>query len=639
VDRWSFLRFESSPSLALAESPARTSAEVGQRTAGVRAERGPHPARERFASELAQHSDGIGGVHLWHCLAQRGVWSFLAEQGDAGTSLQLLARRFGANLAYLNVVFRTFALSGWLRWQPHSPVERSRVTLTDSGRQLLALSSCNEASAMIVSFLPVAQQMARYLFGTSSSPQGTLPELSELRERNAAGWELPVQGNNPVAERWRLALEGNLIGPVVVALKDEFYPGLLGAWLQRSPRAWEKRWIAAWARRRQRSQLLDAFSGTPPVLDLAQVAGNARRVRTAFELLRDVGWVELEGTQVELTAKGRYAAPRAWAYGVPVSYLPMFGQLDELLFGEHGRVLQQVPGGTELHVDRRINVKASGASHGRYFAAADEVVLYAFNRPFPEQPRGFADMGSGDGTWLQHVWELISTRTERGRLMREFPERSEYQPLMVGIDYNRAARRATRERLTRAGVPHLVLFGDINDPEGLRTRLAERGVDSGELLHGSSFLIHNRPYQPPRDAERAARRPVPASPGAYVADGLPIEAQDLQQNLVELFSAWGQIIGPHGMLVIELHDPERVVVGKTLTNYILTHGLSAQLTVGIAPFLAAAREAGLAADEAHQRLFPPVPELATVSVNHFRHPSWEKLSSREAEAEPPHGDQ
>lgn len=639
MDRWSFLRFESSPSLALAASPGRTSAEVGQRTASVRAERGPHPARERFASELAQHTDGIGGVQLWHCLAQRGVWSFLAEQGDAGTSLLLLARRFGANLAYLNVVFRTFALSGWLRWQPYSPVERSRVTLTDSGRQLLALSSCNEASALIVSFLPVAQQMARHLFGSSSSQPGTLPELSELRERNAAGWELPVQGNNPVAERWRLALEGNLIGPVAVALKDEFHPGLLGAWLQRSPRAWEKRWLAAWARRRQRSQLLDAFSGTPPVLDLARVTGNAGRVRAAFELLRDVGWVELEGTQVELTAKGRYAAPRAWAYGVPVSYLPMFGQLDELLFGEHGRVLRQVPGGTEAHVDRRINVKASGASHGRYFAAADEVVLHAFNRPFPEQPRGFADMGSGDGTWLQHVWELISTHTERGRLMREFPERAEFQPLMVGIDYNRAARRATRERLTRAGVPHLVLFGDINDPEGLRTRLSERGVDSRQLLHGSSFLIHNRPYQPPRDRERAARRAAPA-PGAYVADGLPIEAQDLQQNLVEFFSAWSQIIGPHGMLVIELHDPERVVVGKTLTNYILTHGLSAQLTVGIAPFLAAAREAGLAPDEAHQRSFPPVPELATVSVNHFQHARSETRSTSEVAGEPPlHGAQ
>lgn len=613
MDRWSFLRFEPSPGLALADAPARPAPDVGRQSSAPRA----NPARDRFASELAQHTDGIGGVHVWHCLAQRGLWSFLAEQGDTGTSLQVLARRFGANLGYLNVAFRTFALSGWLSWQPHSPVERTRVILTDAGRELLALSSCNEASELIVRFLPVARQMASYLFGSGAGPQRPVPDLAELRERNAAGWQLSVPSSNPIAERWRLALEGNLIGPVAVALKDEYYPGLLGASLRRWPRAWEQRWIATWAQRQQRSQLLDAFNGSPPVLELGRVQGHQPRLRSAFELLRDVGWIELDGTRAELTAQGRYAAPRAWAYGVPVSYLPMFAQLDELLFGEHGRVLRQVPGAPEAHVDRRINVKASGSSHGRYFAAADEVVMAAFNRPYPEQPRGFADMGSGDGTWLQHIWQLILTRTERGRLMREFPERSEYRPLLVAIDYNRAARNATRERLTRAGVPHLVLLGDINDPEGLRSRLHRHGVDSRELLHGSSFLIHNRPYQPPRDAERAARRSEPA-PGAYVADGLPIEARDLQQNLVELFSAWSQIIGRHGMLAIELHDPERVTAGKTLTNYILTHGLSGQLTVGVASFLSAAREAGLRADPALQRLFPARPELATVSVNHFQ---------------------
>jgi hypothetical protein len=71
------------------------------------------------------------------------------------------------------------------------------------------------------------------------------------------------------------------------------------------------------------------------------------------------------------------------------------------------------------------------------------------------------------------------------------------------------------------------------------------------------------------------------------------------------------------MLAIELHDPERVVIGKTLTNYILTHGLSEQLTVGITPFLEAARAAGLEVDPARQRLFPAQREQATVSVNHF----------------------
>jgi hypothetical protein len=576
--------------------PARRDIESGTRHVIPTAER----AQDRFLSELAQHTDGIGGVHLLHCLARHGVWAFLLEQGSQGATLRSLSRRFGANLAYLNVAFRVFSAQGWMDWQPRRPVDQTHVTLTEAGQQLLDLLTSTDAAEQIVRFLPIATQLPHHLFGSASRPRGT-PDLAELVACNAAGWGL-THLEPSVTERFRLALEGNLVGPVAVALKDEFHPGWLGTWLERVPRLWQQPQLAAWAHRRQRSRLLDA--------EEFNLKGQRPPLRSAFSLLQDIGWITLEGDLARLTPKGRYAGPRAWGYGVPVSYLPLFGQLDDLLFGDHRRVLCQVPGKPERHIQRRINVKASGASHGRYFAAADEVVLQAFNLPFPEQPRGFADMGSGDGSWLQHIWELIRDRTERGRLMREHP------PLMVGLDYNQAARRATSERLTRAGVPHLVLFGDVNDPEGLRARLHQHGVDSRDLLHGSSFLIHNRPYQPPRGPARET-----TISGAYVADGEAIESADLQQNLVEFFRAWSAIIGRHGMLAIELHDPERVIIGRTLTNYILTHGLSEQLTVGVTPFLDAAREAGLEVDPAHQRLFPAERELATVSVNHFTHRS------------------
>ena len=579
--------------------PARRDIESGTRHIIPTQER----AQDRFLSELAQHTDGIGGVHLLHCLGQHGIWAFLQEQGSNGATLLRLSRRFGARLAYLNVVFRVFSAQGWVEWQPRRPVENTRVALGEAGRQLLELLAGSDAAQQIVRFLPIASRLPYHLFGSAPQPRG-IPDLAELVARNAAGWDL--SGADPtISERLRLALEGNLVGPVAVALKDEFHPGWLGAWLERAPRLWQQPQIAAWASRRQRSRLLDAEE-----LDLTRLKGQRAPLRSAFELLRDIGWVTLEGDLARLTSKGRYAAPRAWGYGVPVSYLPLFGQLDSLLFGDHRRVLRQVPGQPERHIQRRINVKASGASHGRYFAAADEVVLHAFNLPIHEQPRGFADMGSGDGSWLQHIWELIRDRTERGRRLREDP------PLMVGLDFNQAARRATSERLTRAGVPHLVLFGDVNDPDGLRARLQQHGVDSRDLLHGSSFLIHNRPYQPPRGPVSDT-----AISGAYVADGEAIESADLQQNLIEFFRAWAAIIGRHGMLAIELHDPERVIIGKTLSNYILTHGLSEQLTVGITPFLDAAREAGLEVDPAHQRLFPAERELATVSVNHFTHRS------------------
>jgi hypothetical protein len=58
-------------------------------------------------------------------------------------------------------------------------------------------------------------------------------------------------------------------------------------------------------------------------------------------------------------------------------------------------------------------------------------------------------------------------------------------------------------------------------------------------------------------------------------------------------------------------------VGKTLTSYMLTHGLSDQLAIGLTPFLRAAYAAGLLLDRERQRYFPEPRSAATISVNHF----------------------
>jgi hypothetical protein len=305
------------------------------------------------------------------------------------------------------------------------------------------------------------------------------------------------------------------------------------------------------------------------------------------------------------------------AWGVPLSYLPLFERLEALLFGDAERVWQRTSGAAEQLVDRPLNVRASGASHQRYFEAADEVLRAAFDRPLDEQPRGFCDMGCGDGAWLMHAWRLITEHTRRGRWMREHPGDPRYVPLLVGADYNEAARAATIRRLTEARIPHHVSFGDINDPQALAAGLRARGIDCRELLHGNSFLVHNRPYTGVRDPAAAARRRALAL-GAYAWRGRAVPNGELEQNLVEFFREWAAVLGPHGMLVIELHDPEAMIPGKTLTNYVLTHGLSDQFCVSLRTFLSAAREAGLVADAERHHRYPESAALAAVSVNHFR---------------------
>jgi hypothetical protein len=566
-----------------------------------------------FLEQLALHTDGIGWVQLIHCLRRRGVLGLLKER-QHGTTQRELCERFGAELGYLNVALRVLAVQGWLERVPAPMPGQTEVSLSAQGKELVLLLEQHDPSDPIVRFAPVAEHMAEYLFG-GYEPPGAAPSLARLARASRHGWGLPDSAS-VVVRRLRSALDGNLLGPVAVALKAEFYPGLSGLLARRLPELWRHAPVAWWLGKVRRGGVLDAFEGEPGVLDLAQVRGDRARLASAFEVLAGAGWLHLDGRFATLTEKGSHAGARAWAYGVPVSYLPLFARIDSLLFGDARSVWARAPGEPERHVDRGLNVKASGASHRHYFAAADKVVLEAFNRPFPEQPLGFVDMGSGDGAWLEHVWHLIVEHSDRGRLMRAFPNSARYRLLMVGADYNEAARDATRERLTRAGIPHLVVFGDVNDPEGLRQSLARAGVDSRELLHGSSFLVHNRPYGGVKDPIAAGRRSADGQ-GAYVWRGQALDNRELEQNLVEFFGGWRKIIGHHGLLLIELHDPERVVIGKTLTNYMLTHGLSDQFTVGLRSFLRAAAEAGLEREPHLERRYPGNPELATVSVNYF----------------------
>lgn len=547
----------------------------------------------RFREQLARYSDGIGWVHVLECWQRRGVLSRFARAAASGLELGTLAAQAQANLGYLAVVVRVLAAQGWM-WRNFQPakqtVEHTRAGLTPAGARLVELVATGAAAAQVVAFTPVARRMTAYLAGRYD-PEPEVPTLEQLSEWCSGGWGLPVEqgSGDDSSERWKAALTGNLLGPVAVALAQnpEF----------------------AWAREAQRRP-------QPGSSEPRRMQPATRRERAALDVLVHAGWASWRGSVAELTPLGAHAMRRALAYGVPVSYLPLFDDIEQLLFGDPERFWQRTPGAPERHIDRALNVRATGASHARYFAAADEIIIRAFNRPWPEQPLGFCDMGSGDGAWLEHVWEIVTTRTERGRSMREHPNDPRYRLVLVGADYNDAARLATHERLSRAGIPCLVTFGDINDPASLSAELGLHGIDCRRLLHGSSFLVHNRPYSGVKSHTSAARRR--AGDGAYAWRGRAVPGAELQQNLVEFFSSWREVLGEHGMIAIELHDPERVIAGKTLTSYMLTHGLSDQFTVGLGPFLRAAAEAQLEVDHERQLLFPESRAAAAISVSHLR---------------------
>jgi hypothetical protein len=298
---------------------------------------------------------------------------------------------------------------------------------------------------------------------------------------------------------------------------------------------------------------------------------------------------------------------------VTVSYLPTFAVLPALLFGNPW-IPRVDPTGFEILVNRAMNVWGSGGAHRTYFRRLDQVVIEIFNRPIEDQPRGICDMGCGDGSLLAHLYRVVAEHTERGRMLDRHPL------VIVGADFNKVARRATKQTLRQAGIPAFhVIPGDINRPAQLAGDLEALDLDVHELLHIRSFLDHNRPYAQP--AQYTAGSRVSRTTGAFAYLGDEIAADTLEENLVRHLRRWAPYIGRFGLLVLELHTlpPELTAANLDRTPAVAydgTHGFSDQYLVELDVFLDCAREAGLQASDRLQARFPPS-ELATVSLNYF----------------------
>ncbi len=359
-----------------------------------------------------------------------------------------------------------------------------------------------------------------------------------------------------------------------------------------------------------RHGILDRLQNGP--VDLASIEGNQACLSAVFDLLAGEGWVIREGNRISLTAEGNHAASFAYTYGITVSYLPMFSVVSTLMFG-NPRIPRTDDNGVELLVNRAMNVWAAAGAHKEHFAKGDDILIEIFNRPIELQPAGVCDMGCGDGTFLEHVWNVIRECTARGKVLDEYPL------LIVGADFNKVSRRVTKQNFKRAQIPHShVINGDINRPALLAGDLEELGVDIHDLLHIRAFIDHNRSWLQPSGYVRGTRQGH--STGAFAHLGEEITADELEENLVRHLRRWAPYVGRFGLLALELHTipPELAAANPDETpavTYDAVNGFSDQYPVELQVFLDCAREAGLHAD----RRFPSSP-LQTVSVNFFTAP-------------------
>lgn len=523
-------------------------------------------------ARIFSHLDGIVTAPTAYTLLEKGVLDHLLSHKSVDVTE--LAAAFKANEGYLNVALRIVSSQGWLDAEVDNINNRVRYSV--NARSAAAFDHCLLYKD-VVALLRFSGQFHRRKF--ERAPFTVLESIFKKCQENFSIDFSADPETRMIQEQVLTHIEGIAIGPTVVSL------GMGGMF--------HKYFMEASFKPEEFHEDAESFG---KILDF-------------FTFL---GWFEKKAAQTyRFTEKGLFFARRASAYGVTVSYIPTFRNLDELIFGNPEILTNAKPEMPELHVDREMNVWGSGGAHMSYFKKIDEVIIELFNRPLDEQPKGIVDMGCGNGAFLQHIFEVISQRTLRGEMLDEYPL------FLVGADFNEVALRVTRANLTKADIWAKVTWGDIGRPDVLAHDLSENyGIALEDLLNVRTFLDHNRPWDPP-DVPLSGR--VSQSTGAYCFRGKRLNNNDVEASLLEHFRRWEPFVRRFGLLVIELHTIAPQLTAKNLgltsaTAYDATHGYSDQYIVEIDVFKQIAAEAGLYPDPAHFSRFPHS-DLATVSIN------------------------
>lgn len=505
--------------------------------------------------------DGVVLCMTLRALDEIGILdpSLAADRSLAELCPELTEAGFGA----LRVAAHSLASTGWISGPPGLEPDEAVLRWTSRGR--LAARARDRyllAGELLASFEGTDPDL-----WTRPWPDAAIERMGALSALTEDRWRLGADLPDELAA----VVSGHLDGALAV-------PTML--WLHKTGR-------------------LD--DGAPKVPD-GDLGAAVLRLLTALE------WVDATG---RWTAAGRQACGFALNYGGVATYLPLLVKLPALYRGEIG-VSPPDRGASEWHVHRALNLEISAVAHGRYFADTDPIFLDIFNRePIAEQPRFIAEMGCGQGRWLIHLHGLIKERTIRGRAL------ASESLTMVGIDPDPIARELARETLAAAGVPALIIDGDVGDPDGTAATLAEHGLAMDEGLHIRAFIDHERAL---RGAPESTFAPG-WSTGAYIGPrGEAVAAEQVERDLVAHMRRWARACGRHGLVVLEAHCVAPQVAARHLGSlhsvaFDAHQAYSKQYPVDHAAFLRCCDAAGLGRLGHCERRYPSRRPFVAISLN------------------------
>ena len=473
-------------------------------------------------------------------------------------SIPEISQTLGANEGHLKVALRLFESLNWLKRR-------------ENGFELVMPPHDYE----------FIQSIPKQLLDWYGIPNLSLLKGSKYRRKLRWGLEYLNKTSFSPTSMLTDFSHGVVIVPLLLALKEEYF--------------------------------LDALVLDQP-LSLTHLPKDIEQLIVTFFLTK--AWAKQQKNGCFLTESGKFLLERVLNLGTVASYAPMLSKMPELLFGDTKKVFKRDDHDHELHVDRSLNVLASGFQHERYFTDVEEMIISIFNRkPYESQPHYVIDMGCGDGSLLKRIYEIICAQTERGKLIREYPV------VMIGVDYNQKSLEATRATLK--DIPHYTLQGDIADPKRLIDDLKTLGIkDPENSLHVRSFLDHDRPFILPSKNKGDFRSRI-SYQGVYVdKKGNTIPAALAIQSLVEHLQNWSSIINKHGLIVLEVHclTPQAVysyLDQSESLHFDAYHAFSMQHLVEADVFLLSAAEVGLFSNPKYSKRYPNVFPFTRITLSYF----------------------
>lgn len=524
--------------------------------------------KSQLRSTIFRHLDGIATSTSAYALHKKEVLSYILEHQSV--DLKSLTKKFNANKGYLNVALRVLCSQGWLDQHLDNKTDSISYSTNTKSETAFALVPLYKEA---INLLKYSDRFAEEKM-ISTDAFIVLERIFKTFETN---FDLDITDENSIEFQILKHIEGVIAGPIIVLL------GLNGLF--------HKYFMEA------------SFTAE-------EYHKNPESFKKVLDFLSHLGWFKKKKNTYQFTDKGLFFAKRASAYGVTVSYIPTFLQLDELIFGNSLVLKTESSNDTEKHVHREMNVWGSGGAHATYFKVIDKVIIDLFNRPIDEQPKGILDMGCGNGAFIEHIFNIIEQQTLRGKLLDDHPL------FLVGADFNKAALKVTRANLIKADIWAKVIWGDIGRPDLLAADLKEDyNIDLKDLLNVRTFLDHNRIWEAPKHKYDFTS----TSSGAYTHAGKHLSNNHVEASLLEHLSKWKPYVEQFGLLIIELHtiSPNLAAnnLGKTAaTAYDATHGYSDQYILEVEAFRNMAKKAGLFPDDNHFAKFPNS-NLATVSIN------------------------